>query len=165
MKNIHELKRHLSTTCDVLDSWCQYGEPDFFDGLEVADLAGEAYRLACRHGCDLEVRSADTPLDALRVVGQLRAWAEADRPFVPPEIMTAEETIHYLRLDVDGRDPGERLRNLVRRQGLPMTRRGRLQVFRKTAVDQWLDVQGRSNYAGGRSGGVRPTKFSRKDKA
>jgi excisionase family DNA binding protein len=53
--------------------------------------------------------------------------------------MTDAETIAYLRLDADGRDPAERLRNLVRRQGLPVIRRGRLRLFRRSDVDAWLD--------------------------
>jgi hypothetical protein len=56
-----------------------------------------------------------------------------------PDLLTAADAIAYLRLDADGRDAGERLRNLVRRQGLPMIRRGRLQLFRRAAVDAWLD--------------------------
>jgi excisionase family DNA binding protein len=56
-----------------------------------------------------------------------------------PELLTAAETIGYLRLDTDDRDPAERLRNLVRRQRLPCIRRGRLFLFRKSAVDAWLD--------------------------
>jgi hypothetical protein len=55
------------------------------------------------------------------------------------ELLTRDEAIAYLRLDADNRDPNERLRNLVRRQGLPMIRRGRLQLFRRAAVDAWLD--------------------------
>jgi excisionase family DNA binding protein len=54
-------------------------------------------------------------------------------------MMTAEEVITYLRLGLDARDPVERLRNLVRRQGLPMVKRGKLRLFRRAAVDSWLD--------------------------
>ena len=68
------------------------------------------------------------------------------------------------RVTIDDRDPAERLRNLVRRQGLPVVRRGRLLVFRKAAVDQWLDVRNRSNYAGGRPGAC-PVNLNRKEKA
>jgi excisionase family DNA binding protein len=56
-----------------------------------------------------------------------------------PPLMTADETIRYLRLDVDQRDPKERLRNLIRWHRLPRIRRGRLLLFRKAAVDAWLD--------------------------
>jgi hypothetical protein len=55
-----------------------------------------------------------------------------------PELMTAAETIAYLRLDVDERDATERLRNLIRRQRLPVLRRGRLQLFRRAEIDAWL---------------------------
>lgn len=55
------------------------------------------------------------------------------------ELLTADETIRYLRLDADERNPAERLRTLIRRQGLPAIRRGRLLLFRRTALDAWLD--------------------------
>jgi hypothetical protein len=61
-----------------------------------------------------------------------------------PELLTPAEAIEYLRLDADGCDAAERLRNLVRRQGLPVIRRGRLQRFRRSAIDTWLDGGQRS---------------------
>ena len=54
-------------------------------------------------------------------------------------LMTVQEVISYLRLDAETGDPRERLRNLVRRQGLPRAGRGRLQRFRRAAIDAWLD--------------------------
>ena len=57
-----------------------------------------------------------------------------------PDLLTRDDVIEYLRLDADGRKAEERLRNLIRRQGLPVIRRGRLQLFRRTAVDEWLDA-------------------------
>ena len=62
-----------------------------------------------------------------------------------PDLLTADEAIRYLRLDGDGRKPKERLRNLIRRQGLPEIRRGRLQLFRRSAIDKWLDGDPRAN--------------------
>ncbi|MGI8981629.1 MAG: helix-turn-helix domain-containing protein [Pirellulaceae bacterium] len=56
-----------------------------------------------------------------------------------PELMTPEETAAYLRLDAKDGNPKERLRNLIRRQRLPVASRGRLRLFRRTAVDAWLD--------------------------
>ncbi|MFO0897588.1 MAG: hypothetical protein U0836_09220 [Pirellulales bacterium] len=56
-----------------------------------------------------------------------------DQPY-----LTADECVVYLRLDVGGDNPRERLRNLVRRQGLPVLKRGRLQLFAREAVDAWL---------------------------
>lgn len=58
----------------------------------------------------------------------------------PGELLTAREVIAYLRLDAQDGNAGERLRNLVRRHRLPVIRRGRLQLFRKSAVDAWLDA-------------------------
>jgi hypothetical protein len=92
----------------------------------------------------------------LALVGNLLAWVKA-APFVPPELMTQEDLIRYLRLDVDERDPVERVRNLIRYQGLPVIRRGRLLLFRKAAIDEWLDVPARGKYARSRSGRGAPT--------
>jgi hypothetical protein len=78
----------------------------------------------------------------------------------PPAMMTADETITYLRLADDDRDPAERLRNLVRRQGLPLVKRGKLRLFRRAAVDAWLD----GNYpVSGRA--ARPAKQSQENAA
>jgi hypothetical protein len=164
MKNLEDLRRHLQAAFDQIECHCRYD--DFYTAEVALALASEAQRLACRFGCDVPMTTAATPMEALQLVGRLLAWAEtlADRPFVPPEVMTAEDTIRYLRLGVDNRDPAERLRNLVRRQGLPVVRRGRLLVFRKTAIDQWLDVRSRSNYAGNRPG-VCPANLNRKERA
>jgi hypothetical protein len=53
--------------------------------------------------------------------------------------MTAEEAVVYLRLDAREGDPMERLRNLIRRQGLPVSTRGHLRLFRRSKLDAWLD--------------------------
>jgi len=59
------------------------------------------------------------------------------------QLMTPQEVIEYLKLEAESGDPRERLRNLVRRQGLPRAGRGRLQRFRRSAIDQWLDSKKR----------------------
>ena len=64
-----------------------------------------------------------------------------------PELLTASETVSYLRLNTDACNPLERLRNLIRRHGLPVIRRGGLQLFRRSEIDSWLDA--------GRRGGRR----------
>lgn len=57
------------------------------------------------------------------------------------ELMTPLETVVYLRLDdgCDEKQSLERLRNLCRRQRLPMLKRGRLRLFRRSAIDSWLE--------------------------
>jgi hypothetical protein len=65
----------------------------------------------------------------------------AERP--TPEMMIAPEVIAYLRLDADERDAVWRLRNLIRAHGLPVIKRGRLQLFRKSAIDAWLEAKPR----------------------
>jgi hypothetical protein len=57
-----------------------------------------------------------------------------------PDLMTAAEIIEYLGLAIGGGNPAERLRNLIRRQSLPVIRRGGLQLFRRSIVDSWLDA-------------------------
>jgi excisionase family DNA binding protein len=77
-----------------------------------------------------------------------------------PELLTRAEIIEYLRLDTDDRNAAERLRNLIRRQGLPFLKRGRLFLFRKSAVDAWLN----GNYpVSGRA--ARPAKHSQEKAA
>ena len=56
-----------------------------------------------------------------------------------PELLTPEECAAYLRLDAKGGKPLDRLRNLYRFQGLPVLKRGRLRLFRRAAVDAWLN--------------------------
>jgi hypothetical protein len=55
-------------------------------------------------------------------------------------LLTPAELIVYLRLDAAGGNVAERLRNLIRRQSLPVIRQGRLQLFRRAAVEAWLDA-------------------------
>jgi len=56
-----------------------------------------------------------------------------------PDLLTPQEAIAYLRLDADGAKPDVRLRSLIRRQRLPVLKRGRLRLFRRTAIDAWLE--------------------------
>lgn len=77
-------------------------------------------------------------------------------------LWTDVEAYRYLRLDSDDQEQGdpapagkkkparplsererdkrarERLRNLVRRQNLPVLKRGRLRLYRKADIDRWL---------------------------
>jgi hypothetical protein len=55
-----------------------------------------------------------------------------------PALMTDDEVIAYLRLDVGSANPRERLRNLIRRSHLPVQRRGGLRLFRRSDIDAWL---------------------------
>ncbi len=61
------------------------------------------------------------------------------------DLMTRDEQIVYLRLDADraGR-PMDKLRSLSRRHGLPRVKRGRLQLFSRSAVDAWLSSTDRT---------------------
>ena len=165
MKNLEDLRRHLQAAFDQIECHCRYD--DFYTAEVALALASEAQRLACRFGCDVPMTTATTPMEALQLVGRLLAWAETlgDRPFVPPEVLTQEDLIRYLRLDVDDRDPVERVRNLIRYQGLPVARRGRLLLFRKAAIDAWLDVPPRGRYARSRSGRGAPARANGKEVA
>lgn len=56
----------------------------------------------------------------------------------PHEMLTDNEVIDLLRLDAGSANPRERLRNLIRRSGLPVIRRNGLRLYRRSAVDAWL---------------------------
>lgn len=70
---------------------------------------------------------------------------------IPPtlEILTGEEVIALLRLDVGIADPQERLRNLTRRHQLPFINRGGVRVYRRSSLELWLTEreQGRKRSA------------------
>jgi helix-turn-helix protein len=61
------------------------------------------------------------------------------------EFLTAEEVIAYLRLDALGGNAKEHLRNLIRRQQLPVITRGRLKLFRRSAIEAWAAAGERGN--------------------
>jgi excisionase family DNA binding protein len=81
MKTLEDFRRHLQETFDTLDVWCQYGEPDWYRGLEISEMVEEAGRLACRFGCDPIALPSTEPMDALAAIGKLLAWADARRPY------------------------------------------------------------------------------------
>lgn len=175
-KTIREFRSWLEENIAFLENVLLHGpchvRPDgqvadpMYTGLVIEAIITEAVRLACRFGAGSLVGEAATaPRAALAMLGTLLAWTQDVAPFVPPEMMTQEDLIRYLRLDVDERDPVERMRNLIRHQALPVTRRGRLLLFRKTAVDSWLEVPARANYARRRLGRGAPAKLNGKEVA
>lgn len=62
-----------------------------------------------------------------------------------PELLTPDEAIAYLGLDREGGDARERLRNLMRRQKLPHSKRGRLLRFRRSEIEAWLDGENKGH--------------------
>jgi len=168
-KTIREFRSWLEENIAFLENVLLHGpchvRPDgqvadpMYTALVIEEIVAEASRLACRFGAGhIAGNVAVEPQAALAMLGRLLTWTQDATPFVPPEMLTQEDLIRYLRLDVDDRDPVERVRNLIRYQGLPVTRRGRLLLFRKTAVDQWLDVPPRRSYARRRLGWGAPAK-------
>ncbi len=157
-KTIREFRSWLEENIAFLENGLLHGpchiRPDgqvadpMYTALVIEEIIGEATRLACHFGSGHVVGEATaTPRAALAMLGRLLMWTQDSATFVPLEMLTQEDLIRYLRLDVDERNPVERVRNLIRHQGLPVTRRGRLLLFRKTAVDEWLDVPARGKYA------------------
>ena len=168
-KTIREFRSWLEENIAFLENVLLHGpchvRPDgqiadsMYTALVIEEIIAEAMRLACRFGGGEVVGTvAASPQAVLAMLGRLLMWAQDAAPFVPPEMLTQEDLIRYLRLDVDDRDPVERVRNLIRYQGLPVTRRGRLLLFRKVAVDKWLDVPPRRSYARRRLGWGAPAK-------
>jgi len=175
-KTIREFRFWLEENIAFLENVLLHGpchiRPDgqiadpMYTSLVVEEIVAEATRIACRFGGGEMVGTvAASPQAALAMLGRLLTWTQDVAPFVPPEMLTQEDLIRYLRLDVDDRDPVERVRNLIRYQGLPVTRRGRLLLFRKTAVDQWLDVPPRRSYARRRLGRGAPAKPNQEEVA
>lgn len=171
-KTIGEFRCWLEDQLELLENVLRYGPyhvrpdgqmaDDIYTTLVIDEIVAEATRLACRFGAGHLVGNVTaTARSALGLVGSLLAWVKA-APFVPPEMLTQEDLIRYLRLDVDERNPVERVRNLIRYQGLPVTRRGRLLLFRKTAIDEWLDVPPRRSYARRRLGRGAPASSPRR---
>ena len=170
-KTIGEFRSWLEEQLEFLENVLRYGpchvRPDgqvadeMYTHLVIDELVEEATRLACRFGVGhLAGDMAATAWSALGLVGNLLAWVKT-APFLPPEMLTQEDLIRYLRLDVDERNPVERVRNLIRHQGLPVIRRGRLLLFRKSALDEWLDVPARAKYARRRLGRGAPASLNR----
>lgn len=84
-------RRWLCERFDVLEALVQHGEPDFYTGIEVADLVEEAQRLACRFGAGNLIgdeRPRPTPMQALAVLGRLLAWAEQGEP---PDLLSVRD--------------------------------------------------------------------------
>jgi hypothetical protein len=63
---------------------------------------------------------------------------------ITPELLTEAEAIAFLRLDTDAGNPKEKLRNLIRRHGLPYVDRGGVRVFRRSSIDAWLTERERA---------------------
>jgi len=175
-KTIREFRSWLEENIAFLENVLLHGpchvRPDGqaadaqYTDLVIEEIIAEATRLACRFGAgDVVGKAHLAPQSALAMLGRLLAWTHDSAPFDPPEMMTQEDLIRYLRLDVDERNPVERVRNLIRYQGLPVTRRGRLLLFRKTAIDEWLDVPPRRSYARRRPGRGVPAILNRKETA
>lgn len=135
----------LLARMDELDRLYDIPDPDENVWLRCAAIAHEAGDMAARCGLPMLHKGsrhfggyAEPPHVKTYLAECLAAVRDIPNG-EPPAMMTEAETISYLRLDVDTRDPAERLRNLVRRQRLPSVRRGRLLLFRRAAVDAWLD--------------------------
>ena len=175
-ETIREFRSWLEENIAFLDNVLSHADrhirPDgqtadaMYTELVIEEIVTEATRFACRFGAGSVVGEATTvPRTALAMLGRLLTWTHDNTLFVPQEMLTQEDLIRYLRLDVDERNPIERVRNLMRYQGLPVIRRGRLLLFRKTAVDEWLDVPPRGKYARRRLGRGAPANLNGKETA
>lgn len=103
-----------------------------------ASFPGEAGDIAARLGyVDLYEKSL-TVGGSPRSVKAFLASCLAALPESEATYLTESEAIAYLRLNIDGRDPKERLRNLVRRQGLPRVRKGKVILYPRQKIDEWL---------------------------
>lgn len=138
-----EFRRWLRAHMDELQEIEEHPTPDEPEWLRCGSIAGEAGVYAARLGLpqlfehSREFGAYADPAPVTRYLAECLAAIPAVD--TQPTMLTEAETIEYLRLNVDERDPAERLRNLVRRQRLPCVKRGRLTLFRRTAIDAWLN--------------------------
>ncbi len=96
-KNKTAYRRWLREQYDAIEALVEYGEPDFFTGLEIAEMIEQASRLACRFGAGHLIGNSPptTPLEALAVLGRLLAW-QPD----PPDLLSVEEVAGRLGTSV-----------------------------------------------------------------
>ncbi len=82
------IKKKLQSIFDEIEAVCDYG--DSYDVVHVLDLAASAYATACQRGCDVTMPRLTSAHDAMRLAGQLLAWASAEpgRPLTVPEVAT-----------------------------------------------------------------------------
>lgn len=95
MNTRSNLRRQLQDAFDQIEFICRHG--DFYAGLEATEMADNAYLLACRHGCTIEMPKLVTDHEALALAGRLLAWAE-DKPGWP---LTVPEVAGHLRVRPD----------------------------------------------------------------
>ncbi|MGO9111937.1 MAG: hypothetical protein ACLP9L_22150 [Thermoguttaceae bacterium] len=145
MKTIEELQKHLNKTYSTLEAWVQLGEPDFYTGLEATELANEAFRLACRFGCDVPLTTPTSALEALSLVGRLLAWAT---PAEPEGMLNLEKAAAYLGCTAHG------LRKVVQRTQrsrvgehttgptieFHQTQKGGTIYFRREWLDEYIEA-------------------------
>jgi hypothetical protein len=142
-----DFRKWLLTSIDKLDHSYNVDAAGEWSGYLAGTIAADAANMAARlglaelHEASRKYRAWCDVLVAKTFLAQCLAAVPEPKPSLsdPPAMMTEAETIAYLRLDVDERNPAERLRNLVRRQRLPCVRRGRLILYRRAAVDAWLE--------------------------
>jgi prophage regulatory protein len=92
-RTLLQFRRWLEDTCDDLEIYCRYAEPDFFDQLEIAQIVEDSNRLARRLGAG-EVVGPDPsfpkPSESLAIVGRLLRWAN-EQTTQQSELMSVEE--------------------------------------------------------------------------
>ena len=84
-------RRWLREQFEVIEVLVEHGAPDFYTGIEIADLVEQAQRIACRFGAGHLIGDelpTPTPRQALAVIGRLLAWAEQGDP---PDLLSVRE--------------------------------------------------------------------------
>jgi excisionase family DNA binding protein len=103
-KSIADLVTWLRKEYDALAHLDKYGPPDdadesFFVGLEVADIVGNAQRVASEFGAPAyEVPPKPTPREGMTAVGRLVRWAQDESP---SEVFTVTEAARHLKVKTD----------------------------------------------------------------
>lgn len=92
-RTILQFRRWLEDTCDDLEIYCRYAEPDFFDQLNIGQTVEEAGRFARRFGAGELIGPDPTlpkPSEGLAIVGRLLRWVN-EQTARPAELLSVEE--------------------------------------------------------------------------
>jgi predicted DNA-binding transcriptional regulator AlpA len=100
-KSKKAFRRWLCERFDEIEAICEFGQPDFYESLDIAALVGQACRYACRWGAGHLIGSEHptmTPRQALVVIGRLLAWS--GQPNHQPDLLSVSQVAEKLGLSV-----------------------------------------------------------------
>ena len=135
-KTLAQFQRWLEVTIDDLAQLCEYGDPDVYDELEIAQVVNEACTLACRFGLGKASEPEHAllnPSDGLAILGDVQTRV-LDRVIQPADLISDKQV---------GRILGMSRRTVWRRNSAgeipaPVKEGGRT-VWRRTEIEAMIE--------------------------